>query len=229
MGITNQLLCITLRKVSNRPLLYGRIRAHEVAFLPIDQMKTFSYSTITVVQTTSDSSEWRPRWSHEYDMQVFVISLIPEPKHHLAISNAFPLSQGDQQHIRPARLIVDERQSSFRVIELICNYSSIFIGFGVSPGKNIPWCDIMTLSETMFRGDFSTPRILVATTEFLRRSKDSVNRTDRVNRSLNGGMLVVASARAGPYTDIEYQERSLSLPGYVLTVCLKSQAPGSKS
>jgi hypothetical protein len=206
--------------------------AHEVAFLPMDQMKMFSYSKITVVQTISDSSEWRPRWSHEYDMQVFEISLVPDGSNRLEISDVFPLSQGDQRYNLPARLIVDERQSSFRVIELFSGSSNniFFVAFGVLPGKNIPWCDIVTRPETIeISGELLTPGIRIAAIMFLRCSKDSISRTDRVTKRLHGGMLVTAAARAGPYTDIEYQERSLTLPGYTLTIYLKSQPLGSKS
>lgn len=222
-GRNNELLCITLRKLSYRPLLYGRIMAHEVKFLTEDQM-TFSYSTITVIHTSSDSAEWRPRWSHEYGKHVFKIKLVPDTGLDLSISNMYPLSADDVWDILEAGIFLDERYGSYKVMELLGpNSEPLFIGFGVLDGKNMPWCDIWNQAEFTVDEDW----IYEGLYKFSHCRTDSADSSDRVTKFVP--WRVTAVARPGPYINIKYQGRSLTLPGYTLTIYWKSEEPGSKS
>jgi hypothetical protein len=115
--------------------------AHMVTFFPADQVTTFHYSTINVIQKIPDSTHWRPRWSHEYGKQVFEIKLIAYTCLDLQISNVYPSSLGNVWRPSGARLILDERYSSFRVVELLGKMERFFINFGVLDAKNMPYLD----------------------------------------------------------------------------------------
>jgi hypothetical protein len=53
----HKLLCVYLQRLPNQDKLYGRVRAHEVALLPLEEVNTFEYSTIYVVQTTPNENQ----------------------------------------------------------------------------------------------------------------------------------------------------------------------------
>jgi hypothetical protein len=51
--------CVTLRKLENGLLLYGRTRAHEIMFLTTEQIQTFKYSTIYIAQAAPKDDQLR--------------------------------------------------------------------------------------------------------------------------------------------------------------------------
>jgi hypothetical protein len=172
--------------------------AHMVTFFPADQVTIFQYSTISVIQKIPNSAHWRPRWSHEYGKQVFEIKLIADTSWDLQISNVYPSSLGNSWRPSGARLVLDERYSSFRVVELLGEMERFFISFGVLDGKNMPWCHVSTESGMNANGIWTPASI----SEF---SHDQNVITDRASKRLQRNQLVIATARPGPYTDIEYQ------------------------
>jgi hypothetical protein len=169
--------------------------AHIVTFLPADQVTTFHYSTISVIQNIPDSAHWRPRWSHEYGKQVFEIQLIADTSWDLQISNVYTSSLGNSWRPSGARLVVDVRYSSFRVVELLGEMERLFISFGVLDGKNMPWCHISTEFEMNANGIWTPASIS-------RFSNDQNVIADRASKRLRRNRLVIATARPGPCTDI---------------------------
>lgn len=219
--MNDEILCITLRKIPGNRWLFGRVLAHDVVFLPADQMQTFEYSTIYVIQATSDSAEWRPLWSHEYDLQVFGVKLVQDTGQNFSICEVFPkVESEDKWDPVGGKFILHElTHLAVRILEIRGGPKSepFFIVFGVLKGKNIPWCDVLTGDEMSGYGEGTAEGLYNSTGYW----DGYAGKTDRASKLLGLTKLVTAAARQGPLPDVGQQ--GTRMRGYTLTISVKRQ------